>query len=230
MTGVFPSILKIEKVVPVFKKDSKLDYSNYSPISLLSNIEKILEKFMYKRLFTFHDNKNIIYDLQFGFRQQYSTSLALINITENIKKALDDGNIGCGVFVDLQKDFDTVDHQILLEKLNNYGIRGVSNDWFKSYLSNRHQHVSINGYESGLAAINCDVHQGSVLGPLLFLLYLNGLNQAIKSCKVHHIADDTNLLFLSNSTKKLNKHASADLKYLVNWLNANKILLNVKKS
>ena len=91
MTGVFPSVLKIAKVVPVFKKDSKLDYSNYRPISLLSNIEKILEKLMYKRLYTFLDNKNIIYDLQFGFRQ-YSTSHALINITEDIRKALDDGN------------------------------------------------------------------------------------------------------------------------------------------
>ena len=101
MTDVFPSVLKTAKVVPVFKKDSKLDYSNYRSISLLSNIEKILEKFMYKRLFTFLDNKNIIYDLQFGFRQQYSTSHALINITENIRKALDDGNIGCGVFLDL---------------------------------------------------------------------------------------------------------------------------------
>ena len=100
-TGVFPSVLKIAKLVPVFKKDSKLDYSNYCPIYLLSNIEKILEKPMYKRLNTFFDNKNIIYDLQFGFRQQYSTSHALINITENIRKALDDGNTGCGVFVDL---------------------------------------------------------------------------------------------------------------------------------
>ena len=185
---------------------------------------------MYKRLYTFLDNKNIIYNLQFGFRQQYSTSHALISITENIRKALDEGNIGCGVFVDLQKAFDTVDHQILLAKLNHYGIRGVSNDWFKSYLSNRHQYVSINEYESGLAAINCGAPQGSVLGPLLFLLYINDLNQAIKSCKVHHFADDTNLLFLSNSIKKLNKQVNADLKHLVNWLNANKVSLNVKKT
>ena len=230
MTGAFPSVLKTAKVVPVFKKGSKLNYSNYRPMSLLSNIEKILEKRMYKRLYAFLDYNNIIYDLQFGFRQQYSTSHALINITENIRKALDDGNIGCGVFVDLQKAFNTVDHQILLAKLNHYGIRGVSNDWFKSYLSNRNQYISINGYESGLAAINCGVPQGSVLGPLLFLLHINDLNQAIKIYKVHHFADDTNLLYLRNSIKKLSKLVNADLKHLLNWLNANKISLNVKKN
>ena len=128
MTDVFPSVIKIAKVVPVFKKDSKLDYSNYRPISLLSNIEKILEKLMYKRLYTFLNNNNIIYNLQFGFRQQYSTSHALINITENTRKALDDGNIGCRVFADLQKVFDAVDHQMLLAELNHYWIQGVSND------------------------------------------------------------------------------------------------------
>ena len=216
MASVFSSLLKTSKLSPVFKKDSKLDYSNYRPISLLSNIEKKLEKLMYKRLYTFLNNNNIIYNLQCGFRQQYSTSHALANITEIIRKALDNGNIGCGVFVDLQKAFDTVDHQILLAKLNHYGIRGVSNDWFKSYLSNRNQYVSINGYESGLAALNCGVPQGSVLGLLLFVLYINDLNQAIKFCKVHHFDDDTNLLCLSNSIKKLNKLVNADLKYPVN--------------
>ena len=118
---------------------------------------------MYKRLHTFLNKNNDIYNLQFGFRQKYSTSHALINITENIRNALDDGNIGCEVFVDLPKALDTVDHKILLAKLNHYGIRGVSNDWFKSYLSNRKQHVSINGYESGLAVLNCGIPQGSVL-------------------------------------------------------------------
>ena len=114
--------------------------------------------------------------------------------------------------------------------MNHYRIRGVSNDWFKSYLSNRNQYVSINGFDSGLAPINCGVSQGPVLGPLLFLLYIHDLNQAIKFCKVHHYADETNLLCLNNSIKKLNKLVNADLKHLVNWLNGNKISLNVKKT
>ena len=155
-----------------------------SPIAMVAYLMvqspcyQILKKYwenLYIRLYTFLDNNNIIYNLRFGFRQQYSTSHALINITENIRKTLDDGNVGCGVFVDLQKAFHTVDHQILLAKLNHYGIRGVSNDWFKSYLSNRNQYVSINGCESGLGAINCGLPQGSVLSPL-FLLYINDLN------------------------------------------------------
>ena len=108
VTGAFPSVLKTAKVVSVFNKDSKLDYSNYCSISLLSNSEKILKKPMYKRLYNF----------QFGYRQQYSTSHALINITENIRKALDGGNIGCGAFVDLKKEFDTVEHQIQVAKFN----------------------------------------------------------------------------------------------------------------
>ena len=98
-----------------------------------------------------------------------------------------------------------------MAKLHHYGIHGVSNDWLKSYLSNRNQYVSINGFDSGLAAINCGIPQGSVLGPLLFLLYINDLNQAIKFCKVHHFADDSNLLCMSNSIKKLNKLVNADL-------------------
>ena len=228
MTDVFPSVLKTAKIVPVFKEDSKLDYSNYRPIFLLSNVEKILEKLMFKRLYTFLNSNYMIYNLQFEFRQQHSRFNVLINVTENIRKALDGGNIGCGVFMDLQKVFDTVDHQILLAKLNHYGIHGVSNDWFKSYMSNRVHYVSTDGFDSGFAAINCGVPQGSALGSLVFLSYINNLNQTIKICKAHHFADDTNLLCMSNYIKKLNKLVNADLKHLFNWLNSNKTSLNVK--
>ena len=191
-SGSFPSILKTAKVVPVFK-----DYCNYRPIYLLSNVEKILERLMYKRVYNFLTENNIICDLQLGFRQKFSTSHALINLPENIRQALDEGYIGCGISVNLQKPFDTVDHEIILSKLDYYGIRGISNTWFKSYLSNRKQSVSINSYDSGLAEINCGVPQGSVLGPLLFLLYINDLNQAITFFKVHHFADDTLLMILT---------------------------------
>ena len=116
-----------------------------------------------------------------------------------------------------------------VSQLNHYGIRRVSNDCFKSYLSNRNQYVSINGFDPDLATVICDVPQGSLLGSLLFLLYINGLNQAMKFSKVHHFADDTNLLCISNSIKKLNKPVNAELKYLVNCLNTNKMSVNIKK-
>ena len=191
----------------------------------------ILERLMYRRLYTFLNSNNTIYNLQFGFRHPYFTSHALINITENIRKALDCGIIGCRIFMDLQKAFGTANYQMVLVKLNYYGIRGISNDWFKSYWSNANGYVSINGFYSNLAVINCGVPQGSVLEPLTFLLYMNDLNQAIKFCKDHHFSDNTNLLSdhnltcMSNSMKKMSKLVNADLKHLVNRLNANKISL-----
>ena len=138
-TGVFPTILKIAKVVPIHKKQSKLAYSNYRPISLLSNLEKILEKLMYSRIFKFLNDNNSIYPLQFGFRQKLSTTHALISLTEDTRKNLDEGNIGCGFFVDLQKAFETVEHDILLAQLEHYGILGLAKEWFRSYLPNRKQ-------------------------------------------------------------------------------------------
>ena len=145
-------------------------------------------------------------------------------------KALDDGNFACGIFVDLHKAFDTVDHSILLSKLCHYGICGLTNKLFESYFANRKQFVSINGFASSTSIIASAVPQGSVLGPLLFLLCINDLYVAIKYCTVHHSADDTNLLIINKSLKRLNKLLNSDLKNLTNWLNANKISLGVSKT
>ena len=229
-TGCFPNNLKIAKVIPIFKKDSPLECNNYRPISLLSNIDKIFEKIMYSRVMKFLETCNCIYSLQFGFRQQHSTNHALINKTENIRSALDSGQFACGIFVDLQKAFDTVDHEILLNKLSHYGIRGIPNSWFKSYLSYRSQYVSISGSDSASKLIKYGVPQGSVLGPLLFLIYINDLHHAIKYSMVHHFADDTNLFVFDNSLKSLKKKINIDLKLLCHWLNANKISLNSGKT
>ena len=229
-TGTFPDLLKISKTIPIFKKGSRLLVSNYRPISLLSNINKILEKLMYSRLYGFLTEHQMFYDLQFGFRAKHSTNHALVDIVEQVRKSLDDKKSVCGIFVDFQKAFDTVNHNILLHKLNTYGVRGPAHDWLRSYLSNRSQFVSILGHESSTLPQPHGVPQGSVLGPLLFLIYINDLHRAIKYSRVYHFADDTNLLNISDSPKQMQKQVNIDLKLLCNWLLANKISLNCSKT
>ena len=142
--GIYPNKLKIAKVKPIFKnKGDPLHFENYRPISLLSNVNKIFEKLVYKRSYSFLNINNCIYELQFGFRAKYSTNHALISLTDLIREALDYGKLVCGVFIDLQKAFDTVDHDILLKKLEFYDVRGLTNDWFRSYLTDRYQFTSI---------------------------------------------------------------------------------------
>ena len=229
-TGIHPDKLKIAKITPIYKKGSKLSTSNYRPISLLSNINKLIERLVYNRVFDFADKQNLFYKLQFGFRPKHSTAHALTNITEEIRNSLDRGKFSCAVFVDFQKAFDTVNHSVLLAKLEHYGIRGTINKWFESYLSNRKHFVTINGFDSDLHDANHGVPQGSVLGPLFFLIYINDLHQAIKFSQVYHFADDTNLLRISNSPRQLQKHLNIDLKFLYKWLLANKISLNCSKT
>ena len=166
---------------------------------------------MYNRLHSFLSKHDCIYTNQFGFRKNHSTIHALISLTEHIRDSLDQNKIACGIFIDLQKAFDTVDHNILLDKLAYYGIRGVAIDWFRSYLSNR-QYVSINGHDSNKVVMKYGVPQGSVLGPLLFLIYINDLQKSIKYCSVWHFADDTSLLISDNSPKKIQDHVNSDLK------------------
>ena len=229
-TGTFPKVLKLSETIPVYKKGSKLEACNYLPISLLSNLNKLFEKIMFTRVYHFLEINNSIYDLQFGFSSKHSTNHALIESTEKIRNALDNHELGCGVFVDLQKAFDTVNHKILIDKLDYYGIRGVANEWFKSYLSGRSQYVSIEGFKSETKQIKHGVPQGSVLGPLLFLVYINDLHKAIHYSKTYHFADDTHLLNISRSSKQIQKHINIDLKCLFKWLTANKISLNCSKT
>ena len=151
------------------------------------------------------EEKQILYYKQFGFRKDFSTNQAILNLLEIIQKALHDGQIACGIFIDFEKAFDTVSHDILLEKLDHYGIRGISNDWFRSYLSDRSQFVSINGFNSDYKTIKYGVPQGSVLGPLLFLIFINDLNTAIKHSETFHFTDDTCLLNIKDSIKQINK-------------------------
>ena len=229
--GTYINMLKISKVIPIFKdKGSDLDHTNFRPISLLSNINKIVEKIMHERLYTFLEKYKCIYEFQFGFRKGHSTTHALLDLTEEIRQHIDSNKFAIGVFIDLQKAFDTVDHHILLKKLHHYGVRGIANKWFESYLSNRQQFVTINGENSSLKPMQYGVPQGSVLGPLLFLVYINDLNNAVKYSKTRHFADDTNLLLANTSLKQLKKHLNLDLKALTQWLKANKISLNAGKT
>ena len=229
--GIYFQNLKISKTLPIYKnKGNFLEVENYRPISLLSNVNKIIEKLMHERLNKFLSVNNCIFINQFGFRSKHSTNHALISLTEGIRSSLDKNEIACGIFIDLQKAFDTVDHNILLSKLEHYGIRGIAHDWFKSYLSNRKQFVNINGEDSTELEMLYGVPQGSVLGPLLFLLYINDLHNSIKHCITRHFADDTCLLISNTSPKKLQKQLNADLRSLCKWLKANKISLNASKT
>ena len=229
-TGVFPSCLKVAKVIPVFKKDSPLLCNNYRPISLLSNLDKIYEKILYRQLYSFFSRHNILSKQQFGFRKSFSTIHALLTITQKLYDALDSGKFATAVFIDLEKAFDTVDHKILLAKLNNYGIRGIPLSLLRSYLSGRSQYVHVSGATSSTSIIHHGVPQGSVLGPLLFLIYINDLSRAIINGDVHHFADDTNLLHISNTLLRLQKKCQYDLNTLSCWLSANKISLNAGKT
>ena len=173
-------------------------------------------------------NSFTIFNMASGHK--HSTAHALTNITEEIRDSLDKNKYSCAVFVDFQKAFDTVNHSILLAKLEHYGIRGTINKWFESYLSNRRQYVYHNGIASDMKAITCGVPQGSVLGPLLFLIYVNDLPNISDKLRFFLFADDTNIYYDSEDLIELEKTVNQELRKLTQWLNINRLALNVSKT
>ena len=228
--GEYPDSLKIAKVIPIFKSGDPSKTNNYRPISVLCSINKILEKILHKRLTDYLEKFKLLYKYQYGFRKGHSTIHAITEMVDNIKLSMDNNKLTCGIFVDLSTAFNTVNHNILLAKLNHYGIRGTANKLFKSYLSNRKQFVQINEHKSSTQGISCGVPQGSVLGPLLFLLFINDLHICCPSGAVRIFADDTSVFFSCSDIDKLVTKAQEIMMQLHNWFHANKLTLNTNKS
>ena len=214
----------------MYKANSKENFANYRPISVLPCFSKILEKLMYKRAITFLNKNNILSNNQYGFRAGHSTQQVVIELVDKISQAIERNEYTVGLFLDLSKAFDTVNHHILLEKLEHYGFRGVALEWFKNYLTNRKQMVNYKSVNSDTLVVSCGVPQGSVLGPLLFLIYVNDISQSSSLLSFLLFADDTNLFFSHKDIKILGKTVNEELCKVANWLACNKLSLNVKKT
>ena len=228
-TGIFPSPLKSAIVKPIFKSGDPTLVSNYRPISILPYFSKLFEKIISDKLFNYLHSFNLLYPLQFGFRTGYSTEFAMIHFLDMLTDAIDK-KLSVGLSLDLSKAFDMVPHDILLAKLSYFGIRGSIHCWFASYLNNRYQRVFFNNFYSDLKGINIGVPQGSILGPLLFLLYINDLPN---SCPVLHpvlYADDTNLIFFDTSLENIILTLNNELPKVSLWFNSNRLRINPDKS
>ena len=228
--GVVPKELKIARVTPIFKAGDKQMISNYRPISVLPYFSKILEKLVKKRLTNFIENHELFYKYQFGFRGNHSTSHALVTLTTEVSSSLDRGHSCLGVFLDLKKAFDTVDPDILLLKLEKYGVRGTPWNWFRSYLTDRTQCVKVLDSQSPFLPIRCGVPQGSVLGPLLFLLYINDINNVCPNLCPILFADDTNLFISGENIADLYTSMNDALDMILLRLRSNKLSINIEKT
>ena len=228
-SGVFPVKLKMCRVIPIFKSGSKSECDNYRPISLLSSISKILEKIVAQKLIDHLLNNDLLYVHQYGFLPNHSTEHNLLQIVNYISKALNDGNFCIGVFLDLKKAFDVCSHEILLKKLAKMGIRGTSLLWFKNYLAGRSQYVEVNGSKSDPLEIDISVIQGSTLGPILFLCYINDFFSATSLFSVL-FADDTTCLGQGKNLKDLTKYVNVELQKISNWFRSNKMAVNTAKT
>jgi len=229
-SGVFPDKLKTARVVPVHKAGDKTNVNNYRPISTLPFLSKVFEKLMYKRLVSFLSDNDILSNNQFGFRKSRSTSDAVIEWLNNVYESFDNRNILVSIFIDLSKAFDTVNHRILMNKLDNIGIRGGVKSWFGSYISNRKQFVSVSGSNSHVSTLNMGVPQGSTLGPILFLLYINDMSRCSDTLRLVHFADDTTAFFSCEDPVQLVQTVNSELLKVRDWLCANRLTLNVNKT
>ena len=228
--GVFPQELKIARVIPLYKGGDSSYMVNYRPVSVLPVFSKVLERIMYDRVIDFINLNDLLHKLQFGFRALHSTSIALMILVDKITKALHSGEYVLGVFIDFSKAFDTVNHEILLRKLHFYGITGTAYKWFASYLHDRSQYVTYNNTSSSKKPISCGVPQGSILGPLLFLLYINDIANISDILYLILFADDTNAFLSGKNINQMISTMNVELEKLSIWLYANKLSLNVAKT
>ena len=229
-TGIVPDQLKIARVCPIYKSGDPCSFSNYRPISVLPGFSKIIEKLVHLRLMSYLTKHSILINNQYGFRNNHDTSLAVIDMIDNITEKLDSGYFSLGLFIDLSKAFDTLDHRILINKLEFYGIRGKALEWFKSYLTNRQQYVQYNGVQSNIMHIKTGVPQGSILGPLLFLIYINDIVKASELLYLILFADDTNVFIYHKDPKRLQDMCNTEIDRLSQWFKANKLSLNITKT
>ena len=229
--GKFISSFKHAKLIPVYKRGDSKILTNYRPISLLPSFSKILEKIVYKRLYSFFSRFNLFSNSQFGFRKGHSTSHANCLLIDKVAAAFGKKFTTLGISLDLSKAFDTIDHKILLHKLRHYGVRVTALDWFESYLTGRTQQVCFNDHASNnINAINFSVPQGFILGPLLFIIYVNDFPNCLKNGTSLSFPDDTSILISGNNAKSIFEKGKQELDNVDNRLIANKLSLNASKT